>query len=245
MQETIGYYKQMNTNVIFTDNDIKIGTKTIKYKDIYFIREDYITNHANIFPTALPVAFALIGVLVSFLFLKRFSFIVFAAFAAIGVFLAFYTMKILVVKNNPKAYIKIIDILFTDTHESIVVPADFKVDFQAINEKNKGMWKRRVLKNYISKLNKTRKYLVQQYENNENISMQDLYTKYSTVGKAKNGIKSFINPKTLDVLLNSYTQVAGQYVRYGFMAARFSVVIAITLVVYAVMNKELVFNNFY
>ncbi|WP_423364430.1 hypothetical protein [Mycoplasma sp. P36-A1] len=244
MQETNGYYKQLKTNIIFDKSGVKIGTKNIKFNDIYFIREDYITNHASIFPTAFTVSMGMVGVLFSFLLFQRISLITIALLCLFGWACSFYITKIKVVKDNPNEYIKIIDILYTDTHESIIVPSNFKIDYQAINEKNKGIWQRRVLKNYISKINKSRKYLVQQHENNNKLDSNELLTKYSTVGKAKHGIKSFLSAKAIDALMNAYDHCCSYYVKVGFMAARFSVMMLIILIAYAFLNKDITFNSF-
>lgn len=245
MIQTECYYNQLKTNITFEENRVKIGTKTISHNKIYHIREEYITQYTAIFKPAIIVTAAIVGALLSILIFQTVSLfaIVFAAFlGSIYVYLIYPKQ---LVKENPESFIKIIDIIYKDTHDSVVVKASFNTPIKSFPLEKKGMWQRRILGRYLSRINKSRKYLVMQHEMYPDYNVVQLNEKYATVAEGRYGLKSTLGLKAIEALCEGYDLSAGKSVKLGYRLSRFCLLMIIILIVYLFTNDSLSYKGFF
>lgn len=245
MEQITGYYKSLKVPVSFEEDRIKVGTKTINHNKIYHIREYYITNHSAIFPPTLIVTCAVVTALLSMILLSTISMIILVFGAFLGSVYVFFIHPKLLIRDNPDEYIKIIDIIYTDTHDSIIVKANAKTNIDTIVTPKKTMMQKRVLNRYLSRIRKARNYLIQQFESQTNLTFSALQEKYSSVATARYGLKSTFSVKAVEAVCTAYNNAAGKYVKIGFRLARFSLVIIIVTIIYLAFTDKISYQSFF
>ncbi|MDF9867227.1 hypothetical protein OKW22_000796 [Bacilli bacterium PM5-3] len=239
MKKTDGYFKAMNVPIIVDDKKIKLGTNSISFSKLYDINESYITDYAAIFNPAVIVTCGLVGGVLSLLLFKTFSLYLVTIGAFIGSIYVFYIYPKKVVKDNPDEYIKIIDFIYHDTHDSVVVKANADLGLNKVNLPKKGMMQKRVLGRYLSRLKKSRKYLISQFESQKELNYSVLEEKYSTVARDRYGINSTLGLKSIKALCEAYDNAAGKYIKLGFRLARFSFGLIIAIIIYLVLSGNM------
>jgi hypothetical protein len=243
MQEVVGYYKDKKVNIKIDAESIKIGTKTIKASEIYHIREVYLTSYANIFINGCIVACFVIGLLAGILLTNTFSTAWGIIFALVAFIVTYYLTRKKIVQDNPDAYLKLIEIMSKDDHETILVPNDFNIEMKT-NTKN--VWQKNVLNRYTAQIKKSYKYLTNQIETNDSLSDDAIYQKYSTVAKEKYQQKNLLSKKMISIIKENYNHVLKPYTKFGFRCARFAIIMILVLVFYAFWQGDnLRFSTFF
>lgn len=245
MIQTECYYNQLKTNAIFETNKIKIGTKTISHDKIYHIREEYITQYSAIIKPAIIVTSAIVAALFSILVLQTVSLLIIVIAAFLGSVYVYYIYPKQLRENNPDSYIKIVDIIYRDTHESIVVKAGVDLKIKEIRVPKKGMWQKRILGRYLTRINKSRKYLIMQHEMNPEFTVVQLNEKYSTVAQTRYGLNSTLGLKAIEALCEGYDLTAGKSVKLGYRLSRFCLMMIVILIIYLVLNNSIGYQGFF
>jgi len=238
MNEVQGYYKDKKVNVKFDDTTLSVGTKKYKYDDIYYIQSDVITNYGQIVTNAFTVGMASIGIILGILVTNAFSIGIMAIFALVGFLIGYYFSRTKAVKENGDQYLKIIDIYFKDTHESVVVPYNFTYNKGLINTEKKNPIQQSVLSKYRKMISATRKYIVGEFEKSTDLSDKELYTKYSTVARDKYGQSNILSLKQFSVLRDSFTTSTGKYTKFANKVARFAILSILVIIVYAFVTRD-------
>jgi hypothetical protein len=150
-----------------------------------------------------------------------------------------------VIKKNPDKYIKMIDIFHGDHHDSIVVKADFELDFKPYIKLAKTMARRRILGAYLRAMRGSRKYLAQQIELNKRESVDVVYEKYSTVAVHRYSQENVFSKKSTEMLINGYYDVLGNDLKIGFKLGAITLFLVVALSVYIALNPDFYFRGIF
>lgn len=236
-----GYYNHQLVKINVQDDKIKIGTKIINSKDIYAIHQEYITDYNVMYPSAVVVTLVIVTTLLSIILLSKLNVIIFVLSVLLGLSYTYLVYKPKLRKASHDDYSIIYDIIFKDTHLSIILKDEDAKKIN-INTTKHNYWQRQILSKYIRRVRSSRKYLFTQIETGKWSQFDELYEKYSAVSKMKYGFDdNSLSSKQVSVLFKSYQKVTSKYVKTGIKLTRFSIMMIFILVIYLFFNKDLIF----
>ena len=240
MDNITGYYKSLKVKISFDDTKVKLGTKIINYDKIYLIKEDYITNYLRIIPLTL-IAFGMIAAfVVSLLVLQTINIFIIIGGAAIGLLLGYFAVPKMLIDKYQNSYLKIVDIIYENGHDSFVVKVDEEIPLDKINSKDKEN-----LTKYLSNIKKSRRYLVKELEGNADINYNDILKNLDRNARANGEISQPFGKKTIEVLAKSYNSSVDMYVHFAKSAARYLLVMVVIVVALLLITRLLGYHNFF
>jgi hypothetical protein len=245
MEQEFGYYNSQLLPIIIKDDKIKIGTKIIPINKIYDIHIDYLTNYNSIFTTSVLVGSAVITGLLYLIIFRELSMLSFLLGGVCGMIYVYFIHPSLNRKRGLNSYIKIIDLIYQETHETIVLKGNSLLEIHDIKFPKKNWWQKRALGRYLGRIRKSRRYLIKQSEINQKLNYNQLHEKYNTVAQAQYGLNNNFTIKQIEILIDNHRQLLGKYSKFGYTLARITILFVIIIFVYMALNKQLVYKPFF
>ena len=239
------FYKQGEHIVIFNENNIKIGTKSISTEDIYHINVDYITNYERLFKVATVVTSAVATALFFALAFNQLNILVAMVVAFFVSIYAYIIKPRNVIKNNPDKYIKMIDIFHDDKHDAFLVRADCEFDPAKYIKLKKTMVRSRTLRYYKTRMIQSRKYLVQQIENNGSDAIDVIHEKYATVAEHRHRQEHIFSKRLVEILCNAYHDILGKDLKISIKISTITLIMLVGLVIHVALSKDFSYSGFF
>ncbi len=239
-------YKQGEHLITFSEDNIKIGTKSINNEDIYHIDISYITSYEKLFKIATVVTATVATLLFFALFTDQLNVIVALIVAFIVSIYAYFIKPYYIIKKNQDKYIKMLDIFHGNKHDIVVIKPEFNLDFKLYTKLKKSGTRKRVLRHYLTRLKQSRKYLVSQMETNLKDSNVDIiYEKYSTVATQRYRQECILPRNSVAILNENYHKILGKDLRIAIKISAITLVMIIAFIIHIALSKDFNYQAFF
>lgn len=231
------------TTIELHNDRIDLGSKTIKYSDVYAINKDSFTKYLTLFTKNLFTFIFLISNIILYLLMGYVSTLVLLLSFSISLAISYWLNNIYMSNLFSKEKFIIYDIIYETSHDTILVSKNDGIEIKSTNPKLRFL-KYNQLQRYIKRITQGRKYLITQCE--ADISSGDeLYEKYKTVSTIRYKdpkILSRATVGTIENVINNNFSTFRKYTRY-LLRANVIMIIIIVFNFISFWNMNSIFTN--
>lgn len=245
MMEIDGYHAQQKVKITFADQEIVVGNKRIKTKDIYDIKLYYLTNFSKLLkvaPASLCIAIvAFINLMVS------------DSLSLGGLVLALIPALIYSYYLRPKhyqrktkdCYIKTLNIFFNDNHVCVLIKGGIYLDEKNYIYKPLGVFEKKRLKKYQNNIKHSLSYLMQILEFDKSLACDKAWRKYYDVSQTKYNIVSLLSLKAVKCVYETYQKLMLKENKVLTRIMMIAIVLIIGIFIYLITNRQIEYQTLF